>query len=241
MSDKPAASENFFAQVQASTAMPEQPANPQPAHPDVDSMREDNVFLSRALRHPSTSFLVCNELQPLVQSSKERKVGGYLAFVKYDDVKPIIGDDLYEQPEKELMEQFNSDKYIPQMIFLGIDEKDKQGLEYQGKNKYTGAPYFAVDVTPQGPVKAACETLIKDLDARGLGFAQGRVMDIDASHGERFISSCRYLHRLTFVSLSCHLCRSKTDVGLECKEPVLCRLWAEDDVGQWRVQEDVPT
>lgn len=70
------------------------------------------------------------------------------------------------------------------MIFLGIDERDKNGLEYQGKNKYTGAPYFAIDVTPRNSVKEACEKLIEAQKANGLDFAKGRVMDIVAADGE---------------------------------------------------------
>jgi NAD+ diphosphatase len=69
------------------------------------------------------------------------------------------------------------------MIFLGIDESNKGGLEYQSKNKYLGAPYFAVDVTPKERVKEECEKLIKSLEEKGMAFAQGRVMDIDARHG----------------------------------------------------------
>ena len=185
--------------------MPEQPDNPEPAYPDHDSMlsrkfgkeianyfsgnplnrvgflREDHKFLTQALKHPSTSFLLCNELQPLV---KERKVGGHLHFLKYDDLKSIIGDDPFSMNEKEMLQQYNSERYVPQMIFLGIDERDKEGLEYQSKNKYTGAPYFAVDVTPKKSVKEECEKLIKELEGKGMTFAQGRVMDIDASHGK---------------------------------------------------------
>ena len=187
--------------------MPPQPDNPEPAYPDVDSMlsrkfgkevanyfsgnplnrvgflREDHIFLSRALKHPSTSFLVCNELQPLIKKDK-KKIGGLLSFLKYDDVKPIIGDDPFQLAEKERLEQYNSEKYMPQMVFLGIDEKNKDGLEYQSKNKYTGAPYFAVDVTPKASAKEDCEKLIKRLEDDGYGFATGRVMDVDASHGK---------------------------------------------------------
>ena len=108
-----------------------------------------------------------------------------LHFLKLDDVKNIVGDDRYAISEKEHIEQFDSTKYEPQMIFLGIDEKDKQGLEYQSKNKYKGAPYFALDVTPRDgtSVKEECEKLIKGLEDKGFGFAQGRVMDIDAQQG----------------------------------------------------------
>ena len=184
--------------------MPPQPDNPEPAHPSTDSMlarkfgkevanyfsgsplnrvgflREDHNFLSQAFAHPSTSFLLCNELQPLVK--KGQKVGGYLHFVDADTVKPIVGENPYPKPEKELVAEYDSRRYVPQMIFLGIDEKSKDGLEYQSKNKYKGAPYFAVDITPRESVKEACEKLIKDLDGKDMTFAKGRVMDIDASH-----------------------------------------------------------
>jgi len=182
--------------------MPAQPANPAPA-PDFDSMlsrkfgkevanyfsgsplnrvgflRGDHKFLSQALRHPSTHFLLCNELQPLINQTQKDK----LAFVKYDDVKNIVGEDPYATNEQEMIGQYTSATYVPQMIFLGIDEKAKEGLEYQGKNKYTGAPYFAIDVTPRKSVKEECEKLIERLQGEGLGFAKGRVMDVVAADG----------------------------------------------------------
>lgn len=182
-----------------------QPANPTPT-PDFDSMlsrkfgkevanyfagsplnrvgflRGDHAFLSKALHHPSTSFLLLNDLQPLVQPGTAPGAGK-LAWVKYQDVKPIIGEDPFATTEKEMLEAYNSDVYVPQMIFLGIDEKDKDGLSYQGKNMYTGAPYFAVDVTPKESVKEACEKLIKDQAAKGFEFSKGRVMDVVATDG----------------------------------------------------------
>ena len=186
--------------------MPPQPANPEPAHADSDSMlgrkfgrevanyfsgnplhrvgflRGDHKFLSQALQHPSTLFLVCNELQPLVQPGTPPGAGK-LQFLKFEDVKPIIGDDPYTTPEADQIKAFNSDKYIPQMVFLGIDEKNADGLEYQSKNKYKGAPYFALDVTPKLSVKDAAEKLIERLKGEGLDFGKGRIMDVVAPHG----------------------------------------------------------
>lgn len=104
--------------------------------------------------------------------------------MKYDDVKPVIGENPFSQNEKEMIAAYNSDTYIPQMVFLGIDEKDKNGLEYQGKNKYLGAPYFAIDVTPKNSVKEACEKLIEAQKAKGIEFSKGRVMDVEAQDGE---------------------------------------------------------
>ena len=182
-----------------------QPANPQPA-PDFDSMlsrkfgkevanyfsgsplnrvgflRSDHAFLTQALKHPSTNFLLCNELQPLVQPhAKDR-----LAYVKFDQVRPVVGENPYKTSEEEMLALYDSAQYTPQMIFLGIDEKSHapDALSYQGKNLYTGAPYFAVDVTPRASVKPACEQLIARLQAQDLNFAKGRVMDLHASDGK---------------------------------------------------------
>ena len=69
------------------------------------------------------------------------------------------------------------------MIFLGIDEKVKEGLSYKGKNQYTGRPFFAVDVTPKGNVKQECEKLIQRLGEKDLVFAKGRVMELEAGDG----------------------------------------------------------
>jgi NAD+ diphosphatase len=183
--------------------MPPQPANPTPVN-DRDSMlsrkfgreianyfsgspvnrvgflRGDHVFLSQALKHPSTSFLLCRDLQPLVHHSAKDK----LAYVKYDDVKPIIGEDVYQRSEDELVKQYDSGSYIPQMIFLGIDEKNPGGLGYQGKNFYKGAPYFAVDVTPKNEgIQEKAEELIGKVGERGYEFAKGRVMELVAADG----------------------------------------------------------
>jgi len=133
--------------------------------------------LSKSLKHPSTKFMLCKDLQPLVQSSENKK----LAFVKFEDVKSVVGEDPYSRNEKEMYEQYNSEETVPQMIFLGIDESDKNGLDYQGKNRYIGAPYFALDVSPKGSVKSACEDLIAKVEKDGVTFGKGRIMELEAS------------------------------------------------------------
>ena len=82
-----------------------------------------------------------------------------------------------------MYEQYNSQETVPQMIFLGIDESDKEGLDYQGKNRYIGAPYFALDVSPKGSVKQACEDLIAKVEKDGVVFGKGRIMELEASDG----------------------------------------------------------
>ncbi|KAL1302881.1 hypothetical protein AAFC00_003208 [Neodothiora populina] len=176
------------------------PDLPQPAHPALDSMlsrkfgkevanyfagsplnrfgflRGDSGFLSSALRHPSTLILPLRDLSPLIKDKTA------LEFVKYRDVEPIIGD-AYQQPEDEMVGQYNSTKHIPQMIFLGLDESVKDAFKYEHKgSSINGAPYFALDVTPRDSVKDACEDLLKNLEQKGLSFAPGRAMDLVAGH-----------------------------------------------------------
>ncbi|ORY19279.1 hypothetical protein BCR34DRAFT_209489 [Clohesyomyces aquaticus] len=167
-----------------------QPELPEPAHPDVDSMlsrkfgkevanyfsgsplnrvsflRPDHAFLSAALKHPSTSFLLFNKLEPLIKSGTE------IAYAKLKDVQPVIGTDPFEKSEEDVIKDYNSSTYVPQVIFLGLDES-KEGLVY--KEWYKGQPYFAVDVTPKDNVAKAAEELIKDVEGRGLSFSKGRM------------------------------------------------------------------
>ena len=106
-----------------------------------------------------------------------------LAYVSHTDVRPLIGDNPYEISEDEIIEQYDSEKSVPQMIFLGIDEQNKNGLVY--KEQYKGAPFFAVDVTPKGSYTEIASKVISDLESRGYSFAPGRVMDIEASEGTK--------------------------------------------------------
>jgi len=185
------------------------PDLPAPAHPDVDSMlsrkfgreianyfagsplnrmgflRNDSAFLSAAVRHPSTSFLLCKDLQPLISDKTK------LAYVKHDEIKTVIGEDPYSLSEEEVISTFNSTKHTPQMIFLGLDEKIPDSLVY--KDRYKGAPYFAVDITPRASVTEACNALISSLESKGLSFAQGRAMDFNASDAAIFAEARQLL------------------------------------------------
>ncbi|KAJ9640038.1 NADH pyrophosphatase [Coniosporium tulheliwenetii] len=167
------------------------PELPEPAHADLDSMlsrkfgkeianyfsgsplnrvsflRADHTFLSTAFKHPSTSFLVFSNLQPLFKSPTE------LAYVSYKDVVPLTGEDPYMQTEDEMISTYNSSKFTPQLIFLGLDERNKNGLLY--KDHYKGAPYFAIDATPKGAIQSAAEELAKNLQERGYHFGEARM------------------------------------------------------------------
>ncbi|KAJ4373628.1 NADH pyrophosphatase [Didymella sp. IMI 355093] len=167
-----------------------QPDLPEPAHPHVDSMlsrkfgkevanyfsgsplnrvsflRPDHTFLSSALRHPSATFVLFRNIEPLVQSPTS------LARVSYADVEPIIGKNIFNTTEEDVIAQYNSSLYIPQIVFLGLDER-KEGFVY--KEHYKGQPWFAVDVTPKESVKDEAEKLISKLQSQGLDFSKGRM------------------------------------------------------------------
>lgn len=129
-------------------------------------LRPDHSFLSQAFRHPSTTFLLFQNLEPLTKSSSE------LAYAKLADVQAITGEDPFSFTEEDTIAQYNSSVYQPQIIFLGIDEK-KNGIEYKGR--YKGQPWFAVDVTPKESVKDAAEALIAKKKSEGLDFSKGRM------------------------------------------------------------------
>lgn len=132
----------------------------------VSFLRPDRSFLSAALKHPSTSFLLLNNLAPLACDPTK------LAYVSYKEIQPLIGDDPYSRTDQVLISEYNSAFTIPQLLFLGLDESNRSGLEY---SIYSGSPYFALDVTPKGSFEAKASSLIRDVEAQGLVFLGGRM------------------------------------------------------------------
>lgn len=71
-----------------------------------------------------------------------------------------------------MVSEYNSSVTIPQILFLGLDERKNSGFEW---TIYHGSPYFALDVTPKGTIRSAAETLIESMKSRGLQFVEGRM------------------------------------------------------------------
>ena len=182
--------------------MPAQPELPDPAHHDLDSMlsrkfgrevanyfsgsplnrvsflRANHDFVSKALVHPSTSFLLFNDLAPLAKDPSQ------LAYASHKDVKPLIGENPFEKTEEDIINEYNSDITLPLVLFLGLDERKKDGFEH---GIYKGTPFFAVDVTPQGTVEKEATGVIKAMEEKGLSFVQGRMhMSLNAPEGMGF-------------------------------------------------------
>lgn len=190
--------------------MSPQPELPDPAHHDVDSMlsrkfgrevanyfsgsplnrvsflRANHDFVSKALAHPSTSFLLFNDLAPLAKDPSK------LAYATHKDVEPLIGENPFKKTEEEIIKEFNSDITLPLVLFLGLDERKKEGFEH---GIYKGVPYFAVDVTPKGSVEKEAIGVIEAMKAKGLTFVEGRMhTTLNAEEGTAIPSSTECLY-----------------------------------------------
>ncbi|KAI9858856.1 MAG: NADH pyrophosphatase [Vezdaea acicularis] len=173
--------------------MPEYPQLPEPAQPDLDSMlsrkfgkeianyfsgsplnrvsflRTDHAFLSKALVHPTASFLLLKDLAPLVQDETK------LEFASYKDVTSLIGQNPFSKEEAQIISEYDSSVMVPILVFLGLDEQKRNGVEHlHASNTFSGVPYFALDITPKGSIETQANTLIKDMQGRGLTFLEGR-------------------------------------------------------------------
>lgn len=134
----------------------------------VSFLRTDHIFLSTALHHATSSFLLFNDLKPLVKDPSN------LAFSTFKDVQPLVGENPFSKSEDEMIEAYNSSETTPQMVFLGLDEREENGLVY--KERYKGAPMWAVDVTPNGSHEEKAKELIAQQEAKGLTFLEGRMI-----------------------------------------------------------------
>jgi len=148
-------------------------------------LRPDHAFLSAAIKHPTATFLLFNILEPLLKSPSE------LSQRKFDDVRSVIGDDPFSRNEADTIAQYNSSLYLPQIIFLGLDDRT-EGFVY--KEHYKGQPWFAVDITPKGSVKEEAEKLVEKLKGEGLDFSKGRMnLNLPAKEG-----SSNHHHQLLY-------------------------------------------
>ncbi|KAL2846109.1 NUDIX hydrolase domain-like protein [Aspergillus pseudoustus] len=132
-------------------------------------LRSDHPFLSAAIKHPSTRFVILKDLAPLTRSPVE------LYYAKYDEVRKLVPETIYDKSEEDLIKEHDSRKTEPHLIFLGLDEVQKQdGLTWK---IYSGTPYFALDVSEKGSEEQ--QTIAKEVlaafEGKGLSFLQARV------------------------------------------------------------------
>ncbi|OCT52688.1 putative NADH pyrophosphatase [Cladophialophora carrionii] len=181
---------------------PPQPELPHPAHLDQDSalgrkfgkevtnyfggspinrvsfLRDDNTFLAGAFSHPSARFLVFKTLSPLIKSPTE------IHYATLDDLKSLLPTNPFDRTEKEIVDDFDSRIDYPQLVFLGLDEKVKDGFSFKN---FTGAPHWAVDITPKKTFEKEAKELSDTFVASGLKFSEGmRAMSFPADVADHF-------------------------------------------------------
>lgn len=149
-------------------------------------LRGNNSFLSAAFNHPSTLFLLLSNLAPLAESPTK------LAFASLKDVQPLIEDDPYRISEEEAILGYNSTAWVPQLIFLGLDER-QQNNDVLKWTSYRGVPYFALDVTPKGSIEAQATNLRQEFEAQGKIFLEGRSHMSLPAHEAAMYSQARAL------------------------------------------------
>ncbi|KAK0646094.1 NUDIX hydrolase domain-like protein [Cercophora newfieldiana] len=135
-------------------------------------LRTDHAFLQSAFTHPSASFLLMNNLAPLVQSDSS-----HIALVSGPDVFPLTGKEPFVKTEEELIKEFDSSVARPVVIFLGVDEGGHFSGHTAGQThdefaykEYKGVPYFTVDVTPRGSLAEAANEVIAAVKTKGFSF-----------------------------------------------------------------------
>ncbi|KAI1376751.1 NUDIX hydrolase domain-like protein [Hypoxylon crocopeplum] len=130
----------------------------------VSFLRTDYGFLRAAFAHPSSAFLLMDNLSPLAKDPAN------LSYVTRDVVVRLTGEEPFKKSEQEHVKAFDSSITHPLVLFLGIDEK-KTGFEYRD---YKGRPYFAVDVTPKGTTADKAKSIADVVKATGVSFIDGR-------------------------------------------------------------------
>lgn len=146
----------------------------------VSFLRGDHSFLKQAFDHDTTQFMVFRNLSPLVRSPSE------IAYAKQNELKPILPINPYDKTEEQIVKEFNSSLSTPQLVFLGLDESKKDGLQYKN---YIGAPQFAIDITPKASYEDEAKGVIAEMEKRGLAFVEGmRAMNFPANIGMQWDS-----------------------------------------------------
>lgn len=147
-------------------------------------LRSDSLLLRAAVASPSARFLALHNLAPLVADKRT------LALLTYDDVKPLIGTDLYSVSDADAIKQFDSTVRRPQVIFLGTLESGDQDPEFETEKHggVRGQPFFAVDVTPKGDYADAATALLKQQEEKGMKLqTDSRSMTLHAEAGESHV------------------------------------------------------
>ncbi|KAL6237572.1 hypothetical protein BDW75DRAFT_203680 [Aspergillus navahoensis] len=168
-------------------------------------LRSDHPFLSAALKHPSTQFVILKDLAPLTRSPTE------LYYAKFDEVRKLVPESIYDKSEEEIIKEHDSRKTEPHLIFLGVDQANKQQGGFSWKI-YSGTPYFALDVSEKGSEEqqANVKEVVNGFEAQGLSFLQARVAMTFSADEAAIYAQARALIDWNTRNSYCGTCGSRT-------------------------------
>ncbi|QPC78919.1 hypothetical protein HYE68_009671 [Fusarium pseudograminearum] len=165
-------------------------------------LRADTGFLRKAAASPTARYLALSELNPLVVDKRTP------AYFTFNDVEPLIGSDPFAQTEDEAIQNFDSTKTTPLIVFLGMLEEGNENdhISSTDHGDILGHPYFAIDITPKGNHAEEAESFLAeqekkemslDKNPRAMGhspeaaalYAQARSM-IDWNSRSPFCAGC---------------------------------------------------
>ena len=140
-------------------------------------------------------------LSPLIKSPTE------IHYATLEDLKSILPNNPFAKSEQESVEDYNSEIDIPQVVFLGLDEKDKNGYSFRN---FKGAPHFAVDITPRRYNEAEANQVVEGFENAGLSFVEGmRAMSFNSDVAAAYAQGRHYLDWNT-RNTYCGTCGQKT-------------------------------
>ncbi|KAK4189525.1 peroxisomal NADH pyrophosphatase NUDT12 [Podospora australis] len=176
-------------------------------------LRTDHAFLKPAFSHPSASFLLLDNLAPMVQGSDNAN----LAFATTEDVLPLTGVDPFGKSEEELIASFNSEESHPLMVFLGIDDKGVLRTHEGVTEEFTfrdfkGTPFFALDITPREKNAEEAKSLKKKMEERGYVFQGNSPRHLGLHAGQ----AAMYGHARALIDWN-----TRTPFCAQCGQPTL--------------------
>ncbi|KAK2869687.1 hypothetical protein FQN49_003119 [Arthroderma sp. PD_2] len=168
----------------------------------VSFLRSDNLLLSSVLKHPSAKFLLFNQLAPLSRDPTQ------LYYASYQEIEALVPLDIFDKPEKEIIQAYDSSKAVPLVVFLGLNESQTEnGFSYK---TYQGHPYFALDITPSGALEEKSKHILEAMESKGLIFNKARVLTSLSSDDAAIYAQARHTIDWNVRNAFCGTCGHPT-------------------------------
>lgn len=155
-------------------------------------LRADTAFLRKAAASPASQFIALENLNPLISDKTK------LAFLSFEDVRPLIGAEPFHLSEEDAIKQYDSTTATPLIVFLGMLDSTSAATEFATTDHgiVNALPLFAVDVTPRPPYADAAKAFLEKVQEKGYSIQPNpRAMTLLPEAGEsHFITSLSDSH-----------------------------------------------